>query len=45
MRRTQLRAKIGTTLADNEAGTFGEIETVSVFVKTQTTNTGMDETI
>ncbi len=45
MSRTQLRAKTGTTLADNEAGMIGEMETVSVFVKTQTTNTGMEEMI
>jgi len=45
MSRTQLRAKTGTTLADKEAGMFGEMETVSVFVKTQTDNTGMEETI
>ena len=45
MSRTQLRAKTGTTLADKEAGTFGEMETDSVFVKTQTNNTGKEETI
>jgi hypothetical protein len=45
MSQTQLRAKIGATLADNEAGTVGEMETVSVLAKTQTTNTGTEEMI
>ncbi len=45
MSQAQLRAKIGATLADNEAGTVGEMETDSVLARSKTTNTGTEEMI